>query len=277
MLSMKVIKLSMILQSTVGALLHCGQAIAPEEQGVFQYLQDTYLALSAEKQTAQELPVSSQAPTPLKQEQKKPSDSLKKESAKQPPKGPKYVRIYGDPKKATSVLVVFTAMACPICTEFHQQVLPRLKKYMATHKDKLAVIIRDYPSDPLSLKVSAIVWRYPQHAADLMEHLFMNSEKWVTLSETDSLQKVKILAKEMLAPLKDSRLEEGIDHATGMRTLLKNIFDERLRDKKALGITVVPTLFMVHKSPQKTHLIDNPPSYEAIMGLIESPALPEKK
>lgn len=263
---MKIIRLSVILQSSLAALLQCSQAHTPKEKEISRYLKDTYLSPSSGEGSQSSTP--STPPDQAQATEKSDGSKEPSENQSSPSKSAKmkYVRVYGIPQKAQSVLVVFTAMACPICSEFHQNILPRLKTYIKSHPDKLAVIVRDYPSDPLSLKTSAVVWRYPRYAPSLMEHLFKQSARWVTLSEADSIEKVKQLAKNIIT---DPEMQKGVDQATGDQNLLKKIFEERVKDKTALGITVVPTLFIVQKSPERTRLMDNPPSYEAIMKLIQ--------
>lgn len=185
-----------------------------------------------------------------------------------------FQEVYGDPKNAPNIILTFTSMACPVCAEHHNNILPELlKKYV--NSGKLAVIVRDYPADPLSLKASAVVWANhqtdPKLTLILREKLFKPEFNWVSNNMEDALSAIKHYAK---SECSNNKEKKAIDVSTDNEKLMQAVFDKRVDDKKALNITEVPTIFLVIKKGEdvknwKLEQIQNSVDLPAIEKLLE--------
>lgn len=158
-----------------------------------------------------------------------------------------FQEVHGDPTQARSVLLIFTALTCPTCANFHMKVLPSLRSTLSMNH---AIIIREYPTDPLALRASAVLWANgPEKASALRQKMVLLQESMLRLAPEAFLQKMKELAvAEGFSESEIEAMQLAIDdrNETG---LLHRIFSRRNQDKKALGITEVPTAWVIRRNP----------------------------
>ena len=110
------------------------------------------------------------------------------------------------------------------------------------------MVLRDYPSDSLSLRASAIIWQHPVPHS-FMEKAFITP--WLHDEKpNESLDQLKNLAK-----LDMERAKKSLQPESAQGPLLKKIFDQREKDKKNFGIYGLPLGIMVHHNAQGQRII----------------------
>jgi hypothetical protein len=180
-----------------------------------------------------------------------------------------FQEVLGNPHQAQAILFVFTSMTCPVCARFYTEILPFLKEYVS--EEKFAIILRDYPADPLSLKASAMIWGNKNLALRLKREAYALSTlpefTWIKKTEAESLAKLERYCKDLCA---SDHEKKNIEHFLKDKTLLQALFNKRVQDKKHLNITEVPTVFLfVKQEPRKMITIhdalDLPALREAIL------------
>ncbi|MBM3631866.1 MAG: hypothetical protein FJX00_02665 [Alphaproteobacteria bacterium] len=153
-----------------------------------------------------------------------------------------YCLVYGNPKTARVVLIMWTALTCPLCSRLHQGPLLSLKK-RANEKRDFALILRDYPTDPISLQGSAMVWSLGKKPVpDIMHRLYVTHDWMNPLNK--ALDALEILTLNSAT----SPAERGkIQSAKKNETLHKTVFYSRSADQEALGLTQVPWAIFLKK------------------------------
>lgn len=158
-----------------------------------------------------------------------------------------YCLVYGNPKTARVVLIMWTALTCPLCSRLHQGPLLSLKK-RANEKGDFALILRDYPTDPISLQGSAMIWSLGKKPVpDIMHRLYVTHDWMNPLNK--ALDALEILTLHSAT----SPAERGkIQSAKKDETLHKSVFYSRSADQEALGLTQVPWAIILEKKEQYT-------------------------
>lgn len=186
-------------------------------------------------------------------------------------KAPLLQHTYGDPLTSQAVLFVFTSLTCPVCNEFHTAILPALKEEVKRNP-ALALVIRDYPADPLSLRASSMIWANgPEKAKEIENKVFGNRMKWIKDTQEKSLQELVKLVKECALTPKEKEIAVKAFTDTAF---LEKIFNHRNKDKEALGIEQVPAAWLVLKDKKNRHHfeiieIKNVKDLQAIRSLIK--------
>lgn len=187
---------------------------------------------------------------------------------------------YGDPEKAEFVLVIYTSLTCPMCADWHTLILPKLLE--AVKQGTLAIVVREYPADPLSLRMAAVAWAVPGKASTVRHHLFAEQEQWIRFTEPNQFEsyileianKVCTIPGEKEAIQKELAAVFPLTPPTELKKpssteLMKNIFNHRLKDKEALAIDAVPTVWLLSKRTQRLHPLPNPLNDRKIFEIIE--------
>ncbi len=153
-----------------------------------------------------------------------------------------YGLVYGNPKTARVVLVVWTALTCPVCSRLHQGPLLTLKKLANTRGD-FALILRDYPTDPISLQGSAMVWSLGKKPVpDIMHRLYVTHDWMNPLNK--ALDALEILTlQSATSPAEQAKIRS----AKTDEKLHKTLFYSRTSDQEALGLTQVPWAIILEK------------------------------
>jgi hypothetical protein len=155
-----------------------------------------------------------------------------------------YCLVYGNPKTARVVLVMWTALTCPLCSRLHQGPLLTLKT-LANKRGDFALILRDYPTDPISLRGSAMVWSLGKKpVADIMHRLMIHDWMHPVSKALDALEILTLksaTSPEERAKIRSAKTEEK-QH--------KAVFYSRSSDQEALGLTQVPWAIILEKQGQ---------------------------
>ena len=137
-----------------------------------------------------------------------------------------YGLVYGNPKTARVVLVVWTALTCPVCSRLHQGPLLTLKKLANTRGD-FALILRDYPTDPISLQGSAMIWSLGKKPVpDIMHRLYVTHDWMNPLNK--ALDALEILTlQSATSPAEQAKIRS----AKTDENLHKTVFYSRASDQ----------------------------------------------
>ena len=173
----------------------------------------------------------------------------------------------GDPQKTPLVLVIYTALTCPICAYVHCDIVPFLRKIPAFQKGRLSIILRDYPRDPVSLKASALFWMFPPKAPLFRKKVFENSkvvggwldehtakdalEKFCRIIEEDLCPAERVLLRKELTwliQLEEQRTNGQKRLCIPENSLIKKIFERKICDKKGLGVSEIPHALLLVKN-----------------------------
>lgn len=86
-------------------------------------------------------------------------------------------KVLGDPD-APVTMIEYASLTCPHCADFHNNVLPEIKKaYVETGKLKL--VFRDFPLNQAALRGAQLTHCVPaQNYFGMLELLFRNQESW---------------------------------------------------------------------------------------------------
>ena len=120
------------------------------------------------------------------------------ESAAEVPASAFTERVLGDPK-APITFIEYAMLTCSHCAEFHNKVLPDLKKqYIDT--GKLKIVFRDYPFDEIALRAAMAARCVPEDKFfDYVSVLFQQQNIW-SRSEQPLLQLKQLAAFAGLSP-----------------------------------------------------------------------------
>lgn len=123
-------------------------------------------------------------------------------------------KILGDPN-APVTMIEYASLTCPHCADFHNDVLPQIKKaYIETGKLKL--VYRDFPLNQAALRGAQLTHCVaPQNYFGMLELLFRNQESWAfTADPVGELEKLGatagIDAAKFEACINDKPMTEGI-------------------------------------------------------------------
>jgi hypothetical protein len=173
---------------------------------------------------------------------------------KNPAASAPYCLVYGNPKTARVVLVMWTALTCPLCSRLHQGPLLTLKK-LANKRNDFALILRDYPTDPISLQGSAMVWSLGKKPVpDIMHRLYVTHDWMNPLSK--ALDALEILTlQSATSPAEQAKIR----WAKTDENLHKTVFYSRSSDQEALGLTQVPWAIILENQgkPVSSELMKN--------------------
>lgn len=121
---------------------------------------------------------------------------------------------------APLTIIEFGSTTCLACSEFHKNIMPKLKaEWIDTGRAKL--IFRDYPSSPLSMGASMIAHCAGQDRYfDVLDRIMAEREQWVAAPDKlDALKKVVN---------KGGVSSDAVDACLKRRDLANSI-DERVR------------------------------------------------
>ena len=153
-----------------------------------------------------------------------------------------YCLTYGNPKTARIVLMVWTSITCPHCSALYRGSILKLKKLAKEHS-AFSLILRDYPTDPISLKGSAMVWSLKKNAIPSMLEEIHSNHDWMDPPER-ALEQLKALVwKKITGTIERHRVQSVEKNANK----LKAAFNSRSADQKALNLTQVPCVMILER------------------------------
>ena len=141
-------------------------------------------------------------------------------------------------KDAPLTIIEYASMTCGHCGDFHNQVLPKLKKnYIET--GKVNFVLRDMPWDPLALAVSKISRCAPNDQFYNFISAFFDGQKGWVRSE-DPVSELKKIAR--LGGMSGEKVEECLNDSE-IHTL---VIQSREVGIETLSINSTPTFFIGH-------------------------------
>lgn len=137
-------------------------------------------------------------------------------------------------KDAPIVIIDYSSLTCNHCAEFHTDILKKIEeKYIKP--GHVRIIIRDYPSDQLSLAAHQLAWcRGELKYMDFLKTLYSKQKEW--LLSKDPMEELKKIA------LQNGITKDQIEACFKNQVLLDRIVQGRLEGMKKYNITATPTL-----------------------------------
>jgi hypothetical protein len=248
-----------------------------------EYLLNTYVNPNisdenVDEKTEEEKPPLSADNTEQKDGQKNPSKNAN--NSKNLP----YTTVYGNPEQADTVIIIGTSLVCPPCHRLHsKKELPKLKAMAKKKNSSFALILRDYPLFPISMKLSAMVWACGDKNAEFLLHTLYNDEDMNALTNYDGnddvfLDKLEAFIgttrfADKLEAVKEARkiIEEDIKN----KNLDTPIIKSRKKETIALDINGAPWAFIMerNKNAEKTEKNDQADGWslnELDLGTLDS-------
>ncbi len=141
------------------------------------------------------------------------------------------------------ILVIFTSMACHVCRDFHLKYRPAITALPLFKAGDLSLVFVEYPADPLSLHVAAHIWALEKRDIKTAHHkVFEAQEQWMGPDLKGALEKVKTMLKSAGFAANPALLPE---------TLLRSIFDSKMKGHKAFGMSEIPFCVLIDRqNPQ---------------------------
>jgi len=138
-------------------------------------------------------------------------------------------------KDAPVTILEYASLTCPHCADFHQKVLPAIKKeYIDTGKARL--VYRDFPLDQWALRASMIArCAGPERRYSFIETFFAQQKSWTTGDPAAGLAAISKLG--------------GLDSA-GIEACFKDekkseaVLQERLNGTELFAIRSTPTIII---------------------------------
>ena len=137
---------------------------------------------------------------------------------------------------APITIIEYASLTCPHCAEFHNTVLPELKKqYVDTGKVKF--IYRDFPLDQLALRAAMLARCAPEERYfAFVEVLFKNQQSWAAASDP------------MAALSRIGRLggvpAEKIESCLNDKALADAVLESRMTGAKDFDVKSTPTILV---------------------------------
>ncbi len=147
---------------------------------------------------------------------------------------------------------VFSSLTCPHCANFHNIVVPKIKKkYIEVGKVQLIFI--DFPLDQAALNASIILNCLDQKKQiDFLDTLYANQNKWADGSDINEInnslkkisQKLGITSNEFSKCLKNE-------------AIIDKILNERINAQKKYLINSTPTIIINEKKLEESATFKN--------------------
>ena len=105
--------------------------------------------------------------------------------------------LYGT-KDAKIKIKVFSSLTCPYCAEFHNKILPNIKKkYVLT--EKVSIELLDFPLDLAGLKAAQVQkCLTPENQKIYLDKIYLTQSKWTSAKTLKELEaNLKKITKEL--------------------------------------------------------------------------------
>ena len=162
------------------------------------------------------------------------------------------IEISGDIKRiiignenAKIVIIAYESLTCSHCANFHNEVLPQLKKeYIDTGLAKIE--FRHFPLDIAALNASKIAQCESDQSLKILESLYSNQQAWVKGSTIDEINNnlKKFIEKENFR----LNFEECINN----EEIEDFVLNDRIEGTKNFKINATPTIIINNKKFEKS-------------------------
>ena len=162
------------------------------------------------------------------------------------------IEISGDIKRiiignenAKIVIIAYESLTCSHCANFHNEVLPQLKKeYIDTGLAKIE--FRHFPFDIAALNASKIAQCKNDQSLEILESLYSNQQTWVKGSTIDEINNnlKKLIEKESF--------EIDFEKCINNKEIEDFVLNDRIEGVKNYKINATPTIIINNKKFEKS-------------------------
>ena len=162
------------------------------------------------------------------------------------------IEVSGDIKRiiignenAKIVIIAYESLTCSHCANFHNEVLPQLKKeYIDTGLAKIE--FRHFPFDIAALNASKIAQCKNDQSLEILESLYSNQQTWVKGSTIDEINNnlKKLIEKESF--------EIDFEKCINNKEIEDFVLNDRIEGVKNYKINATPTIIINNKKFEKS-------------------------
>lgn len=152
----------------------------------------------------------------------------------------KKVQIVLGKKTAPVTVYMYSALTCGHCADFHNKVLPKIKKYFVD-KGKVRIIMRPFPIDGISVEGAKVVFAFPLNDTRLkiQDALFRHQHQWAFSHKEDLAERISVATGLGLHEVQNALANKGLED---------KILATALYADKVHGVKASPTFIIGMKS-----------------------------
>lgn len=145
---------------------------------------------------------------------------------------------------APVTIIEYASLTCPHCANFHNTVLPKLKKdYVDTGKVRL--VYRDFPLDRAALAASMVArCAGPDRYFGFLDALYRGQAEW-TQGSSNPIEGLKKLTRRIT--LLGQMPNFNVDACLAKKPIQDAILKQRLHGSQKVGVRATPTLIINRK------------------------------
>ena len=162
------------------------------------------------------------------------------------------IEVSGDIKRiiignenAKIVIIAYESLTCSHCANFHNEVLPQLKKeYIDTGLAKIE--FRHFPLDIAALNASKISQCKEEQSFEILESLYSSQQAWVKGSTIEEIN------NNLKKFLKNEGFKIDFDKCINNKEIEDFILNDRIEGTKNFNINATPTIIINNKKFEKS-------------------------
>jgi protein-disulfide isomerase len=162
------------------------------------------------------------------------------------------IEVSGDIKRiiignenAKIVIIAYESLTCSHCANFHNEVLPQLKKeYIDTGLAKIE--FRHFPFDIAALNASKIAQCKNDQSLEILESLYSNQQTWVKGSTIDEIN------NNLKKLIEQESFELDFEKCINNKEIEDFVLNDRIEGVKNYKINATPTIIINNKKFEKS-------------------------
>ena len=162
------------------------------------------------------------------------------------------IEVSGDIKRiiignenAKIVIIAYESLTCSHCANFHNEVLPQLKKeYIDTGLAKIE--FRHFPLDIAALNASKITQCKSDQSLEILESLYSNQQAWVKGNNVEEIN------NNIEKFLKNEGFKFNFDKCVNNKEIEDFVLNDRIEGTKKFKVNATPTIIINDKKFEKT-------------------------
>ena len=153
-------------------------------------------------------------------------------------------------------IVVFEALTCSHCANFHKNIYPSLKEDFID-KGHVNIEFRNFPLDMAAMNASKIAHCRNDGNSEILHYLFDNQEQWIKGKTIEELN------KNIKSFIEKSNFNLDVDVCLSNKEAEDHILEDRIEGAKKFKVDATPTLIINGEK------FDNPTNYKKLKKFLE--------
>ena len=148
-------------------------------------------------------------------------------------------------ENAKIVIIAYESLTCSHCANFHNEVLPKLKKeYIDTGLAKIE--FRHFPLDIAALNASKIAQCESDQSLKILESFYSNQQAWIKGSTIDEIN------NNLKKFIQNKGFNLDIDNCLSNKEIEDFVLNDRIEGTKNFEINSTPTVIINNEKFKKT-------------------------